>query len=1219
MVLSKPRKFPDYDKLLFEMLRESEDLKGFLTLLNVWLAKSDQSKYGNPATVVGDLFGLKKTLTPLVEESEVATRELEASLFQAMLNLLTHMGHQNPKKTNPPTNFSECLPILRVAIANRVKAIQEGRKHLSAIAPGLKEFRDAILEMGSRVTRLPDEELLDRVHDHLGRVQEQQTTLTRQKQMVNNRYCYFAAITKGGLYENASGHITFAFKEAEKKDFLRRLGQTITVEHGVSIVEWTHENGDKYAYVPVRVSFEDGTTMLKHESIHLKGGGTDYSLNGKHHQENASPCEVFKGSSYKTIIVPYFNNKPYLSFDIDNTMFSNILTDFPGDEPDFNRLHQPQLLTLEKVTQWFKELNEVLSTRVDIECRATTSRREKLPGEKDETLDALRKVCSNIKELSMAPKTFPGTSEERAIAKAICKTSRLPEWYWYHFDDEQIVLKTLGCGVHIVNCQDSKPVLHEPVTNPHHRTLMIFGAPGAGKSTLLRKLLDNYPNYWVPGVTEDNGGIVVTIISADGVEPDHKTWNLEGFARQVQARFPGRQSLTIVDTTGTDRALDGALQLGTFDSAANIVGMLSSILGRSGHANLNGRLVDNPNDVVPEVFDPAEPNQWSLTQLLNHWWFVTGGNQVSIKEKFARIGHQCNFTEIAGVTTVKICYSEGFQRFTSAACRQARNAILQLSPEGNWFWSKSVMEAGVEVFPDTKQMEGLGDHYIGRMSAFQKAVMMSLFTGQPMSHRGRKAVLTSKVDGSLVQISHISRYVNDSIRSMCASGNAFARSLAEASFVYSDGFSFMEIATNGTQRVSTHMMDYVLTAFAGDFELDIQVLMKKDYTGKEVDFIEEFLVENPALRQVLYVWHWDVVPLVVERQSRLAFKVEHLYRDANWTVQFEARNAHRTTCLGVVHTELAHSYEKSDLSVLGIKCEDGYWPHFELESEIHHSGFKQPMYWEITTGKDAINLLNLLQQVSTFEMTESQFRVRCHPWNKYPTDLPLDHEGFVFLMPTHGSKRWDYSKLKTVLYYIMHKPRESDIDLLTELSQMGDIPWFPVLSLLKEHREMMTHITREELTAGVLSLCKQYVMPEVVSLEGVPAKERKAIEKSNKCFQAWERMLAASDTNPSAYVKFMLGNNSSLTAPDKGSLSDELYSYIVRSFNLGYVVEKKTELSGVNMRQAGVALRRITKMFEKSVNTITKFATSYCAEDDMTTLCNHMLYLRLNVAVPKPV
>lgn len=81
-----------------------------------------------------------------------------------------------------------------------------------------------------------------------------------------------------------SGHITIAYGQEKLNKYKHILGQYVNLVFSSNIFVWVNDNGDKYAYRPVKVELPDGTDILTHESLHSKepGWGTEHGLNHKH-------------------------------------------------------------------------------------------------------------------------------------------------------------------------------------------------------------------------------------------------------------------------------------------------------------------------------------------------------------------------------------------------------------------------------------------------------------------------------------------------------------------------------------------------------------------------------------------------------------------------------------------------------------------------------------------------------------------------------------------------------------------------------------------------------------------------------------------------------------------------------------------------------------------------------------------------------------------------
>ena len=126
------------------------------------------------------------------------------------------------------------------------------------------------------------------------------------------------------------------------------------------------------------------------------------------------------------------------------------------------------------------------------------------------------------------------------------------------------------------------------------------------------------------------------------------------------------------------------------------------------------------------------------------------------------------------------------------------------------------------------------------------------------------------------------------------------------------------------------------------------------------------------------------------------------------------------------HRELAVKQKVDRLAFLG-RMDDTYLyaPHADLEHP-----FSEPLYWRILTIADVNRLITDLGLVIRGRMSRAEFLKSNPPSGGHGS--PLDFEGYVLLRKMLIG--YDYSKLKTVEYYVAHSSK-SNIDALLEIAE----------------------------------------------------------------------------------------------------------------------------------------------------------------------------------------
>lgn len=145
---------------------------------------------------------------------------------------------------------------------------------------------------------------------------------------------------------------------------------------------------------------------------------------------------------------------------------------------------------------------------------------------------------------------------------------------------------------------------------------------------------------------------------------------------------------------------------------------------------------------------------------------------------------------------------------------------------------------------------------------------------------------------------------------------------------------------------------------------------------------------------------------------------------------FEGYCKDRTTNNGKIFTCLAISYDHNDLILLGAYHKETYYPHFVLPTNIN---FKQPFYMKINNVKQVYDMMNDLDDMVLGNKSYNQI---LHP------------EGFVFYTNQFSSGIYDYSKIKTILYYQCHKVKDYNIEKLLGLPDHVN-NYYPIVKILK--------------------------------------------------------------------------------------------------------------------------------------------------------------------------
>jgi hypothetical protein len=1011
-----------------------------------------------------------------------------------------------------------------------------------------ESYKLLMKEIAPHVVRRPDEAVLADLTNFVDSISGEHNPLD---DFLNT---YFAVYLPENLRdEHGSDHLTVAFSEEKKAEFLSRLGEKVTIQKGKELIRWSSDNGDEYAYRPYKVIFEDGTTVVTHNSIHLPDGGKSYHLNHEHQAHGPDP--VWEETKNDSLFISFQKKKSVeflCTFDFDGVLFdkSNLKVD---GKFDASKLKDASLIRKENLTPFGEFVH-----RLKIPFRLVTSRRLDLKVDA-----AINSVFPKCVETTFG-KAIKASGELREAYKAEDKCARMVDGM-LHFDDEDIVVHTRGYGV-IVRDQSNPVHYHREQPSGKHVTFGLFGTVGVGKSTLIRNFIKSIGGVSV--LNDDGVSPLVMVAAADASDGDHKTLPFRAFA----SAYPDRETYFIFDTTGAgrDHIPFPVFYLEPEMDETTIAGSLVSLLNRTGHPNLNG-LGDVDLSAPEAKRDLWDTNSMNLTEFINYLWSTRGGSQYAFEEVMTRMGQTVKFSSMNGIQFVLTSYREGSQNWSSVWGRQNRKCVHYLV-DGKWKMLKSGLEVGAEMKPDTHAEDG--DVYMRRLSSKQHQVRWNLFTGAGLPDG---TTVTSKKDGSLIQITRVIEDVDTLYSAIMSDDNEFVKMMAKESYEASAGKYFFIVSTNGTLCAAEHMWDYIVTAAACDFGMSFS--------------------QKTA---ILDAWK-EVLPLVLKREQKFWNDNSHHF-ETNATHQMEAICPLRTTYLGTVHTELAMSYPTGGLTSLGVRCGELYVPHFQMEKHLNEVGYEQPLFWTTSESRYILDMLTGIQRISTdANYSEGDFLKDYRPNNEeMPKDAHVDHEGFVLLVKVNARKQWDYGKIKTALYYVCHKPRECHMSDLIEFAKSADIPWFPIVGAIRNVLENISKVDLEVLDEGLTTIYKLSYPKEPTEgeLENMTDKGRR---QANGKWSNFQKKLTGSSDQLRA---FLLGNNHHPAS----SLKMNVYKHILTSYGLEGILEQFTALP-VDLKKGTLVERQLGKKFTESLSTVNDLAKS--PHSNVEALHRHLMYLAL--------
>lgn len=1196
--------------------------------------------------------------------------KIEALMRPMMINLLNCFGDRKPSKKGKSKKTDRTFADLYTEVARVVDDAlgrQTGNAGSSDPTPmttteakGLINFANEMKKIEPLVERTSMDDIMMTLNEFIADLKKVQKVCPIEDFLADNKSAkspsYFGAWLPTGHFDDfGSDHVTTAYDPADKVKFFDYNGTYVTVIPAMETVAWTDEKSQDYAYRPCKIVFGNGTSMVSHNSIHLPDGGVQFGLNGKH-QRATMKADGFQDytwdddKAFTTLHVPFLiksSDDAVIQCDFDKTLMKHKTTTNSKDEFNPELLHDPSTVKLSNVSDFGHFVRDL-----GIPFRLVTSRSGSQKRKELET--AIRSLFPNCVSISWGKKIRCPAGPTRDKVKADDKHSRYIPNMWV-FDDEDIVIKTHGYGTLI---RDEKDAIHYHglALPPIHTAFAVNGPIGAGKTTLIESFIKSIGGV-IPFVNDDGKSPLVMVAAADASDPDHSTLPYDVFANS----YPDRETYFIFDTTGDGRKNIGlpVFRLSPILTPTVMAGCLISLLSRTNHANLNG--IGEFDFESPPDRQPWNTNDMDLTTFINYLWFTRGQSQFAFDQAMARLGQTTTFSVHGDILYVRTSYREGLQFWNSVWGRQNRKCVHAFI-DNHWHLIKSGLDVGAEMKPNTHSEDG--DIYKKKLSPFQNWICRNLFTGKALP----KSVMTSKKDGALIQTTMIVEHVDIMYESIMSSDNAFAKILAQASYDASNGKSFILISTNGTFMAASHMWDYIATAVACDFGLtkdEVKMMMEQtpsqefqsiinDYTTSSMSTIKPLnraqletlltriggtpndTMSSKGLRRAIrkmtgnlsdlqiakmYHSHNGVLSLWSQLVHRFNAREQNFWAPLNYTVnathQLEAICPYRTTCAGMVHTELAMSYPAGGLISMGVKCGEEYSPHFTMEEHVHKVGYNQPLFWIENDSVAILKMLTALQRLSTdSEYTDVDFLAEFPPNNTYmPSMIHVDHEGFVLLVERLTKdlgtgavrKGWDYGKLKTLLYYMFHKPRESTMPQLVELSLARNLPHFPVSKVIRDCHMAMMSVDLPRLDRDVDEAMTAYAPPQPI---GKDANDRK-IAGQFKAYNAKRTAVERESTsqNVSSWRRYMFNVNRT----DSNNMETDVYTLVMLAFDADYVVSKYLGLINRNSKTLSDAEKTYQKIMINSMSTVSNVVQETFSEENVDLLRRHMMYLRLNL------
>lgn len=363
--------------------------------------------------------------------------------------------------------------------------------------------------------------------------------------------------------------------------------------------------------------------------------------------------------------------------------------------------------------------------------------------------------------------------------------------------------------------------------------------------------------------------------------------------------------------------------------------------------------------------------------------------------------------------------------------RGARGTALMQMSNLKWFIIKMLMQRGAEAltgyqvdrgFTETENCNLKLDSYARHLSADQQALLCDLILKKEVN-----LVASFKKDGSLLCFALYTGEVAENMRSIIMScADNFTKTVMQTwDNVVGHTNSVLVMMSQGTMWIGEDMQWYNTTA------------LFPEACGQTLLMTPEIKIKTFG-------------PSLFLRLSGLFSELKGEQK----MLIFETICKHRTSDNGVVHTELAISYETSSYTLLSateiyhndtVENEYVYVPHYKFSELISKYRFIEPAFWYVKSTLEMDQLVRSIGDVIYRRITKAQFYERHPPANKYGYEMVIDYEGFVVYDLARNDS---YSKIKTDEYYDAHKFREKNVLKLCELADVaGDI--FPLASKVK--------------------------------------------------------------------------------------------------------------------------------------------------------------------------
>jgi hypothetical protein len=374
-------------------------------------------------------------------------------------------------------------------------------------------------------------------------------------------------------------------------------------------------------------------------------------------------------------------------------------------------------------------------------------------------------------------------------------------------------------------------------------------------------------------------------------------------------------------------------------------------------------------------------------------------------------------------------YREGINRDFYAPWHIESRSTIILFYEDRTFDIIPVMHRGPEVLgKETQDMKGFDtSSFSQQLNEIVSRLNGIHIDGIDMNRVNDEIIITSKTDGSCMRVVRVKAGTpyDDLLKKIQdASRDVLGKAFTEAAKKVTTEYAFY-LWTNGTMGTGSEEMQAYIVASLVYSDVEKSSLLKLIEEGKTPLEVSTHFNDSTLFERFVC----KIMEINGKHHEKMTYFFEMVLPD---------RKNPFTNC---VHGELAISYDDGGISYLSC----AYHEEGALRCIPHclqtHS-FTEPLYW-ITTIDRALEMVNASCKVCVGNMTETEFFTHFSPTGGCGS---FDPEGFIGYFATDTTEMI-YVKIKTPLYYDLHKIRSEKLSYLRTLNECAG-KYFPAFRML---------------------------------------------------------------------------------------------------------------------------------------------------------------------------